>query len=342
MRSPRRQQGFRAAVALATWLCASAAAAQPRNADAGLSTAEVARRAQVVARMEGATITVGELEDLLNQAPAPIRQSYLQGDARRAYLEGMVQTLLLAQEARRRGLDRDPQVSAAIRRILSQRMEQVGILDAVPVESIPQEEVARYFEAHITEYQQPEYRRATVVLTGDRDAALRAVTELRAAQGDMRRVREVVRRAAGDAGVDNEGDLFYFQRSGAPSSTEHPAVDPALAAAVFGLQRLMDVTAQPVALAGGRFAVAVMTGQRPAMHRTLTDEGLVASIRGVLLRERRERRERELLQEIRGRLRPEVHEDRLELIHLPPSDLGALPSLAPPQPRPERDHDERH
>lgn len=341
MRSTPRKQALRA-VAFAAVLAAGPALAQPRVADAGRSAAETARRAQVVARLEGASITVGELEDLLNQAPPPIRQSYAQPEARRTYLEGMVQTLLLAQEARRRGLDRDPQVSTAIRRILSQRMEQVGILDAESVESIPQEEVARYFEAHIGEYQQPEYRRATAVITTDRETALRAVGELRAAQGDMRRVREVVRRVAGDASVEGEGDLHYFQRSGAPSSPERPTVEPPLAAAVFALQRLMDVTPQPIALSAGRFAVAVMTGQRPAMHRTLSDEGLVASIRGVLLRERRERRERELLQEIRGRLRPEVHADRLELIHLPPSDLGALPSLAPPQPRPDRDHEDRH
>lgn len=318
--------------ALALALAAGPSVAQPRP------PAEAARRAQVVARMEGATITVGELEDLLNEAPAPIRATYLQPEARRAYLEGMVQTLLLAQEARRRGLDRDPQVSAAVRRILSQRMEQVGVLEAVTPESIPMEEVARYFEAHLAEYQQPEFRRATAVLTTDRAAALRAVDEIRAAQGDMRRVREVVRRVTGDAAV-HEGDLMYFQRSGAPSAPERPAVEPALAAAVFGLQRLMDVTAQPVALPDGRVAVAVMTGQRPAMHRTLADEGLVASIRGALLRERRERRERELLAEIRGRLRPQVHVDRVEMIHLPPSDLGALPSLAPPQPRPGREHE---
>jgi peptidyl-prolyl cis-trans isomerase C len=307
--------------------------AQPR-ADAG--AAESSRRAQVVARLEGATITVGELEDLLNQAPAPIRQTYLQRDARRAYLEGMLQTLLLAQEARRRGIDRDPQVAAAVRRILSQRMEQVGVIEAVTPESIPQEEIAAHFNAHLGEYQQPEFRRATAVIAADRESALRATTELRAAQGDMRRIREIVRRAAGDAAVRNEGDLGYFQRSGAPSASDRPSVEASLAAAVYGLQRLMDVTAQPVALADGRFAVAVMTGQRPAMHRTLADEGVVASIRGALLRERREARERELLREVRARLHPEVHEDRLELIHLPPTDLGALPSLAPPQPRPER------
>ncbi|MFO0627413.1 MAG: peptidylprolyl isomerase [Polyangiales bacterium] len=309
--------------------------AQPRT-DAAVSPAETARRAQAVARIEGATITVGELEDLLNAAPAPIRQGYLLPEARRRYLEGMVQTLLLAQEARRRGLDRDPQVVTAIRRRLSQRTEQAEILEAITPESITDAEVARHYEQRRGEFQRPELRRATVAIAATREAALAAATELRAAQGDMRRVRSAVTRAGGDAGAP-EGDLGYFERTGTPGAVGGgPTVDPRVAAAVFSLQRLMDVTVEPVALADGRYAVAVLTGQRPATNHSLSDPGVVASIRGALLRARRERREQELLRELRTRLRPEVHEERLQLIHLPPSDLGALPALAPPQPAAER------
>lgn len=331
-------RGWCAALAgSAVVLSLGVASAQPR-ADAGPSEAERARRAQPVATLEGATITVGELEDLLNSAPAPIRQSYQRADARRTYLEGMIQTLLLAQEARRRGLDRDPQVVAAIRRRLSQRTEQVEIIDAITPASISDEEVARFFEAHRRDYQRPEYRRATAVITATREAATQAAAELRAAQGDMRRVREVVRRAAGDAAVELEGDLGYFERSGAASAPDRPAVDPALAAAVYGLQRLMDVTATPATLADGRFAVAVMTGQRPSTSHGLSDANVVASIRGALLRERRERREQELLRELRARLRPEVHEERLQLIRMTPGELGTVPVLAPPQPPERHEH----
>lgn len=311
-------------------LSSAPATAQPR-ADAAASEAERARRAQPVATLEGATITVGELEDLLNAAPAPIRRGYQQLEARRGFLEGMLQTLLLAQEARRRGLDRDPQVVAAMRRRLAQRTEQVEIIEAITPESISADDVARFFEAHRRDYLRPEYRRATAVITASRVAAVQAAIELRAAQGDMRRVREAVRRAAGDAAAVTDGDLGYFERSGAASSSDRSPVDPALAGAVYGLERLMDVTAAPVALADGRFAVAVMTGQRPASSHGLSDEGVVASIRGALLRERRERREVELMRELRARLRPEVHEDRLELIRMPPGELRTVPALAPPQ-----------
>jgi peptidyl-prolyl cis-trans isomerase C len=315
----------------------AALAQQPRapvrptaRADAGLSPAETARRAQPVARVGGVTITVGEFEDLLNEAPPQIREAYADPARRREYLEQIVATHLLADEARRRGLDRDPQVSQSIRQILRQRVEQTVILEAITPESVTDEEVRQWYQSHLTDYQQPEYRRATAVIAADRETAQRVIDEARRARGDMRRVRDLVRQHSVDEeSKRNEGDLFYFQRTGAPSG-ERAAVPAPLAAAVFALTREMDVTAQPVALAEGRFGVAVLTGIRPEMRRALDSPGVTASIREFIVRERRREREERMLADLRARLRPEVHEDRLELVRLPPSDLGSLPPFIPP------------
>ncbi len=309
-------------------------AAQPHpTADAGaLSPAETTRRAAAVARVGDQVITVGELEDMLNEAPAPVRQTYLAPARRREFLEHLVTTYLLAAEARRTGVDRNPDVAAAVRRILSQRLEQRAVLESVTPESIPLTEVATYYQAHLADYQQPEYRRATVIVTTDRATADRVVTEARAARGDLRRVRALVQQhSADDASVAHEGDVFYFQRTGAPTGDGLP-VDPALAAAVFGLAREMDVTA-PVALANGRFGVGVLTGTRPALRREVTDPGVVATIRGFLMRERRTQRTDAMLQAARDRLHPEVHEEHLGLIHLPPGELGNLPPFDPANPQ---------
>ncbi len=324
-------------------LCAAVAAPsaalaqQPRpGADAGRSAADEARRAQVVARVNAAAITVGELEDLLNEAPAPIRQTYLDPARRREYLENLVMTFLLADEARRRGLDHDPQVSQTVRRILGQRVEQVAILDAITPDRVTDAEVRQWYDAHVADYQQPEYRRATAVITSDRATAQRVIDEARRVRGDMRRVRELVRElSVDDASKQRDGDLFYFQRTGIGSAGDSPRVEAPLAEAVFSLAREMDVTPQPVALANGRFGVAVLTGVRPALRRSLDDQGVVNSIRGFIVRERRAQRRDQLLQEIRTRLRPEVHEDRLEAIHLPPVDPGTVAPFAPPRPGPD-------
>ena len=305
-----------------------AAAAQPAP-DAGVTPAEAARRAAVVARIGDQAITVGEFEDMLNEAPGPVRQRYLAPAERRAYLEHLVTTFLLAAEARRQGLDRNPEVAASVRRILSQRLEQRAVLETITPESVPDGEVAAYYQAHLADYQQPEYRRATVIITADRETAARVVAEARAARGDLRRVRDLVRQHSVDEpSKAHEGDVFYFQRSGAPTGDGQP-VDPALAAAVFSLGREMDVTAQPVALADHRFGVGVLTGTRPALRRGVTDPGVVATIRGFLVRDRRTQRTAALLAAARERLHPEVHEERVDLIHLPPGELGNLPPFDP-------------
>ncbi len=337
-------------VALALSAVGRPAAAQPSPHDAGIphdagrTTADLARRATVLAHVNADTITVGDFEDILNEAPTPIRATYTDPARRRETLDNLIQTMLLADEARRRGLDRDPQVSSAIRRILGQRVEQVEVLQAITPESIPASEVEAFYNAHVADYQQPEYRRATVVITNDQGTAVQALTELREAHGDMRRTREIVRNLSVDErSRAHEGDTFYFQRNGTPSGDPHPVrspdggittsvdlhpVDAALAEAMFTLPREMEATPTVISIAGGRYAVGVLTGIRPVMNRPPTDPGVVASIRGFLVRERRQQREQQLLTDVRTRLHPEIHEDLLSQIHLPPSDLGNLPGFS--------------
>jgi hypothetical protein len=72
--------------------------------------------------------------------------------------------------------------------------------------------------------------------------------------------------------------------------------------------------------------VAVLTGQRPALHRGLDETGVAASIRGFIVRERRIQGRDELLRGLRARLRPEVHEERLDLIRASRVDIGTMPA----------------
>src|SRR5262245_38077973 len=85
-------------------LAASARSARDAGAaaahDAGMTAADRERRAAVVARVGDATITVGELEDLLNEAPPPVRAAYAERARQREFLESTIQTMLLADEAR--------------------------------------------------------------------------------------------------------------------------------------------------------------------------------------------------------------------------------------------------
>ena len=319
-------------VLFAAVLAVVSAALPARADDASVpSVADQRRRETVVAHVGDVTITVGELEDTLGQAPEPIRHTYLEPARRREFLDNMVQTILLAQEARRRGLDRQPEPASAIRRILAQRVEQAAIIEAVTSESITDAAVSAYYQAHLGDYQQPEFRRATVLIVADRPTADQLATAARSARGDMRRLQVLVReRSIDPATRDHDGDLFYFRRdgmaTGTPSGQTH--VDTAIATAAFGLAREMEVSA-PAHLADGRWAIVVLTGIRPSLSRALGDPGVNASIRGYLVRERRTQRERELLEELRAQLHPEVHDELLDQLRIPTQDLGTMPGFDP-------------
>lgn len=302
------------------------------------SNAEQQRRAQVIARVGETEITVGEFEDMLNEAPPPVRQAYVDMGRRREFLENIVQTILLADEARRRGLDRSPEVASAIRRVLAQRLQQVAVLEAITMDSVTDAEVAAYYQAHIDDYQQPEARRATVIFLADRATAEQVAAAARAARGDMRRIQQLVRERSIDPVTrERDGDLFYFRRTGQTTGANAPgnaSIDPAVANAAFALGREMDVS-PPVRTANGQWAVVILTGIRPALSRTLRDPGVVNSIRGYIVRERRSQREQQLLAELRERFRPEVHEELLDQLRLPTSPLGNVPPFDPGPPRRE-------
>ncbi len=249
-----------------------------------------------------------------------------------------MQTLLLAQEARRRGLDRDPQVVTAIRRRLSQRTEQVEILEAITPESVTDAEVARHYEQRRAEYQRPEFRRATVAVAATREGALARRPNSVRRKGDMRRVRAAVAPCSG-----RRGGAPRRGTSGTSSAAARRGLGGRRRARRGGSRRRCSGCSaswtSPPRPSPSPTAASPSRCSRGSARRRTTASATPAwsprsaarcSARGV------SDGSRSCLRELRTRLRPEVHEERLQLIHLPPSDLGALPALAPPQPPAER------
>jgi len=333
----------------------SLASAQRRDAgaiaaDAGLSPQEQARRAMVLARVGDVTITVGEFEDTLNEAPAPVRQTYAEPARQREYLQNMIDTILLAREARRRNLERNPEVAGQIRRILSTRLQQVEVIQAITPASVTDEDVRSYYQQHIGDWVQEEQRRATVIYLDDRAAADDVLRQVRAARGNLRTIQELARtRSVDEHSREARGDVFYFRATHTNSNRSTargdagaadagpPSIDPALSAAAFALQRELDVS-EPVRLSNGKWAIVVLTGVRPALSRTIDDAGVRSSIVAALVHQRRREREQQLMAQLRERHAVEEHPERVDRVRFPQTDLGGVPPFDPgngPVRRPE-------
>jgi peptidyl-prolyl cis-trans isomerase C len=318
----RRHWPALAAVALAT----AVASAQPAGKDQQ-------RRSQVLARYQGGRITLGELEDEINQQSHYVRKRFLLPDQRQAALEQRVRFELLSGEALRRGYNRNAEVLDAVKKSAVQAMLSKEIDEKITPDSISQVELEKYYQDNLPEFVRPETRRVNQIVLETRQEALALIPKAR--QADLAAFRELAR----EHSIDQEtrlrgGDLFYFDAEGKRREERKPAVDPAIVKAAFALGELGDVAEEPVQIEDG-WSVIKLTGHRPESKRPL--QGVEATIRRRLWREKRERAVEQLVADLRKEYKPEVQPELVEAIDIKTGPPGEnLRPGFPRAPRPRR------
>ncbi len=141
---------------------------------AGL-TAEQAARA--IAKVGDRTITLGDFARALERMDQFDRLRYQSKDRRRELLEEMIDVDLLAGEARRTGIDKDPVAADALRNILRDAMLAEARKDLPTPAQIPNQEVRSYFEAHPEKFNEPERRRVAAIVLSDKKEADKVLKE---------------------------------------------------------------------------------------------------------------------------------------------------------------------
>ncbi len=295
---------------------AAAAFAQPPEHPTGqhpgheLSPAERARRAKVVAKVDAVEITVGDVEDSINQQQAFLRARYREPARVRELVDTMVRFELLAAEAQRRGLGDDAQVVQTRKQNAVQRMLRLDFEERITADSVPAADVQHYYDTHEDEFHRPAMVRASHILVATREEATRLIATL--STEDARAFRE----SALQTSLDTEtklrgGDLRYFTRDGHPSAATDPAVDSRIAEAAFAITEVGGVSPEPVAV-GDQWSVIKLTGRRPEEHRTFAEAE--SAIRMRLFREQRQNAIDAFLDQLRQRYHPVIHEEAMEPI----------------------------
>ncbi|MCB9597170.1 MAG: peptidyl-prolyl cis-trans isomerase [Sandaracinaceae bacterium] len=277
---------------------------QPRTPEPERSPEDVARRARVIARVGEARVTVGQVEDAINEQSPFVRVRYRDPAELRAFAESMVRFELLARAAERAHFGDDPEVRRASQQNAVQQLIRRDFDELLTVESVPQADVQAYYDAHPDEFSTPEMRRAAHIRVGSREEAERLLPEARAA--DTRAFRQLAR----DHSTDPEtrlrgGDLRYFDEEGRARNERDPAIDPGLARAAFALGASGETAGEPVQV-GEEWSIVRLTGRRPAEHRTI--EQAAPTIRLRLWRQNRQG----TIEDFVARLRREAHVDNVD------------------------------
>lgn len=130
----------------------------------------------------GLKITADELRARLEEQPPFVRAGYGALERKKELLDSVVRFEVLAQEAQRQGLDQDPEVIRATRKVMVQKLMQARQQAGVP--PLSEAELSRYYEDHRAEYLQLPRVGLQVLVFSQRagEQAARALAQVRAGQ----------------------------------------------------------------------------------------------------------------------------------------------------------------
>lgn len=275
------------------------------------------KSADVLAQIDDVTISINEFQERINSQTPYVRARYTSLEHKKEFLENLVRFEILAQEARRKGFDRDPEVVRTVKQAMIQKLLKQEF-DRLRIEDISEADVKGYFDGHPDEFNKPAEVRTSLILVKDEDTAKKVLGDARSKGLENAGFRELVAQYSLDQETkERGGDLRYFDEK----NTELPRE---LVTAAFKLQNIGDVS-PPIKTQKG-VAVLKLTGQRKALVRSLDE--VRQQIRSKLFRERRQKLMDDYEKALRQKSRVEVHEERLPQVKVDSS--GGPPNLTSP------------
>lgn len=296
-----------------------------RAEDAGAPSA--GPRGRVVATVGAKTITAGELEDRLAKVPAFQLAAFghTPDEVKRGFLEGvLVRELLLVQGAEKRNLASQLPVSHTLTRARSDATLRAVRARVGPASAVPAEAIQRFYQENHARYASPERYHLWRILCQSKDQAL-AILDAARKDGKLAKFQELAREHSIDKVTYLRGGNLGFVTADGSSNEPGLKVDPALVQAARAVKD-GEFVPEPVQEMSG-WAVVWRRGTLPATQRSLAD--VTASIRDMLHKERLERAQGQLIDELRAREVKDVIEGPLENIEVAVDEAALVPRKRP-------------
>ena len=298
----------------------------------------------VVAEVGDEKITADEVRQRLNETSPFLRARYNTVERKKEFLENMVRNELLAQEAIRQGYDKSPAVREQTKRAMIQELIKHQLDSKLAGTDIPEEELKKFYDAHLDDFVKPERARVFHILLPAKDARERAEAKKKAAallkdidarekKGEVNAFQSAAIKESKDAlSAPLGGDLRFLSKDELTK-----AYNAELANAAFELKNPGDKT-QPFDTPAGVELVKLQV-KTVAMNRSFEESK--EPIRQRMARERRSRDYDEWVKKLRENTKVAIHEQELEKVQVdaapsPQQPAGissahpqALPPVAP-------------
>ena len=283
--------------------------------------------AEVLAKVDDVTITVGEFQDRINQQSPYVRARYTSMERKKEFLDNLVRFEVLAKEAQRRGLEKDPEVVRTMKQVMIQKLLK-DQFDKQRMEDISDDECKKFYDAHPEMYNKPEEVRVSSILVKDSATAKKVMNDPRIKGVDNQQFRNLVAEYSQDlATKDRGGDLRYFDAK--TKDVPKPIVD-----AAFALQNIGDVS-PPVRTEQG-VVILKLTGRRKALVRTFDE--VKQQIRNQIYRDKRQEAMETFVKNLRDKANVKIDESKLAKVVIEGAGPGQYPGPGLPPPGPGQFH----
>jgi peptidyl-prolyl cis-trans isomerase C len=278
-----------------------------------------------LAQIDDTTITLGDFQERINRQSPYIRARYTSLEQKKEFLDSLVRFEVLAKEAYRRGMDKDPEVVRTMKQVMIQKLMRDEFDSKVTADTVSDAEIKAYYDQNLSEYVKPEEVRVSAIIVKNKAQAERIAIEARGDAGKTNKgFRDLVMKYSADEDSKlRGGDLRYFD------ATSKDVPGPVIKGA-FLLFNTGDVS--PAVDAGnGTWYVMKQTGRRKSVTKGL-DEAK-AQIRNKLFREKRLQAQKDFVDGLRKKSTINVNDQNLAKVRIDTSqntDDGHGHDVAPP------------
>lgn len=146
----------------------------------GCGRSDIAKSSQVLAKVDKKEITVSYFERHVNNLPESLQKLSLEGEGKRALLEGLINREILYNEAIKRKIDKDAEIKRKIedvkKELIINTFLQKEIINKLKVDD---KEVQDYFNSHANEFKNREEVRINQIVVSEKKDADEILNKLR-------------------------------------------------------------------------------------------------------------------------------------------------------------------
>ncbi len=260
---------------------------------------------QVVAQIGDSTITVGDVQERINKQSPFIRARYTTIEKKKEFLDNLIRFEVMADEAKKRGYDKDPEVERVMKQQMISKFLQKDFESKIKVEDVPDADVEKYYKDHPEEFNKKDEVRVSEILVKDKPKADKAYNEAKGqsktAGADQKGFRDLVTKySEDDESKARGGDLTFFDKDS--TAFPKPVVD-----AAFKLGDVGDVS-PPVKTDKG-WVVLKLTQKRPGFNRPLAE--VKRQIQQRLFRDTRTKKLDEFIADLKKNTKIDINEANL-------------------------------